>query len=202
MDVVGEDTAQAELQELHRYAIQRPVSTPVQEQMLPLPRSIQMLFGPEPNALPAPAQAPAPNPGVEEVANAFIENELRAMWRDGSLGMPGPVPPPVHVDGLRHLVSRELAARNATPLSPAPTFRGLPSDLTIEPALGSQHPYDPPPAPAPAPAQAPLPAALVELERQPPPVPAEDDGGWAASKVRIFCEARVSMLLSSACCLL
>jgi hypothetical protein len=155
------DVAQEELQELHRYAIQRPVTAPVQVHALPLPRSIQMLLGPEPDALPAPAPAPAPAPypGAEEVANAFMENEWRAMWRDGSLGMPGPVPPPVHVDGLRHLASRELAAQNATP---------------------------------PAPAQAPLPEALVELERQPPPVPAEDDGGWAASKVRIFCEARVS----------
>lgn len=141
------DAAQEELQELHRYAIQRPVTAPVQENALPLPRSLQMLLGPQ----------PTPDPGVEEVANAFIENELRAMWRDGALGMPGPVPPPVHVDGLCHLVSRELAAQNATP-----------------------------------PAQAPLPEALVEFERQPPPVPAEDDGGWAASKVRSFCEARVS----------
>ena len=47
---------------------------------------------------------------VDEVANAFIENEMLAMWRDGSLGMPGPAPAPVHTAGLH-----ELASRHATP---------------------------------------------------------------------------------------
>ena len=95
------DAAQEELQELHRYAIQRPVTAPVQENALPLPRSLQMLLGPQ----------PTPDPGVEEVANAFIENELRAMWRDGALGMPGPVPLLLRLHGQRQANEQRMGMK-------------------------------------------------------------------------------------------
>ena len=63
------DAAQNELQELHRYAIQRPVTGSAQQNALPLPRSLQMLLSPQPAPAPLPAalvelkhQPPSPAP--------------------------------------------------------------------------------------------------------------------------------------------